>query len=131
MIGKFAALESRPMVDVLPEEVIFGRSSTRNTFQKSVEKSANANMPVLLQGASGTGKEILARFIHPQSRRGNGAFVRVSYPAIPGTLLESELFGYGKVASTDTRGTKPTWRGRLCGHVDESIGNLVRLDCVF
>jgi len=130
MIGTFAALESPSTVDLPPEEVIFGRSSIMNTIQMSVEKSANANMPVLLQGESGTGKGILARFIHRQSQWGNRAFVKVSCAAIPGTLLESELFGFGKEAFTGTHGTKPTWRGLLCGHVDESIGNLVRLDRV-
>jgi two-component system response regulator AtoC len=128
MIGTFAALESPSMLDLPTDEVTFGRSLTMNTIQRSVEKSANANLSVLLKGESGTGKEILARFIQRQCQCGNGAFVKVSCPAIPGTLLESELFGYGKGVSTDTHGTKPTWRGPLCGHLDESMGNLVGLD---
>jgi two-component system response regulator AtoC len=131
MIGKFAALESPSMVDLPPAEVIFGRSSTRNTIQRSVIEAANANMPVLVQGKSSIAKEILDRFIHPQSPRGNGALVKVSCPAIPGSSLESEFFGYGKEASTDTHATKPIWRWPLCGHVDESMGNLVGLGRVF
>jgi two-component system response regulator AtoC len=107
MMGTFAAIESPSMVELPPQEVIFGRSSMMNTIQKSVEKAANANIPVLLQGESGTGKEILARFIHRQSQWGSGAFVKVSCPAIPGTLLESELFGYEKGAFTGAYGTKP------------------------
>lgn len=106
-MGTFATLESSPMAELPPAEVIFGRSSTMSTIQRSVERAANANIPVLLQGESGTGKEILARFIHRQSQWGNGAFVKVSCPAIPSTLLESELFGYEKGAFTGAYGTKP------------------------
>jgi two-component system, NtrC family, response regulator AtoC len=131
MMGTFAGLESPLMVRLLPDEVIFGRFSTMSTIQRSVEEAASANVPLLLQSESSTGKEILARFINSQSRWANGAFVNVSCPAIPDTLLESELFGYGKGAFTKTHRTKPTWWGALCGYVDESIGNLGWLDCVF
>ena len=106
-MGAFATLESPLALELPPEEVIFGRSSTMSTIQRDVEKAANANIPVLLQGESGTGKEILARFIHRQSQWANGAFVKVSCPAIPGTLLESELFGYERGAFTGAYGTKP------------------------
>ncbi len=106
-MGAFAALESPLHMDLPPEEVIFGGSKAMGDIRKSVEKAADANIPVLLQGESGTGKEILARFIHRQSQWGNGAFVKVSCPAIPGTLLESELFGYEKGAFTGAYGVKP------------------------
>jgi len=107
MIGKFATLKSPSMEEWPPEEVIFGQSSTMSTIQRSVEKAANANMPLLLQSESSTGKEIPARFVHRQSRWGNGTFVEVSCPAIPGTLVESELFGYEKGAFTGAYGMKP------------------------
>ena len=106
-MGAFAALESPLHMDLPPEEVIFGGSMAMGAIRKSVEKAANANIPVFLQGESGTGKEILARFIHRQSQWGNGAFVKVSCPAIPGTLVESELFGYEKGAFTGAYGVKP------------------------
>ena len=95
---RFAALESPSMLELPPKEVISGRSSTLGTIQRSVEKAASAKMPLLLQGASSHDKEIPARFIHRQFRCVNGAFVRASCPSIPGTLLESELFGYEKGA---------------------------------
>jgi two-component system response regulator AtoC len=89
------------------DDVIFGSSPAMETVRLSVEMAATANVPVLLQGLSGTGKEILARYIHRHSPWGNGAFVKVNCPAIPGTLLESELFGYQKGAFTGAYASKP------------------------
>jgi two-component system response regulator AtoC len=76
-------------------------------LRNRVQRVALANIPVLICGESGTGKEILARFIHLRSPSADGSFVKVSCPAIPGTLLESELFGYERGAFTGAFGTKP------------------------
>ena len=65
------------------------------------------NIPLLLTGEGGTGKEALARWIHAKSEYGSGEFVKVSCAAIPGTLLESELFGYEKGAFTGATAAKP------------------------
>lgn len=65
------------------------------------------NIPILLTGEGGTGKEALARWIHANSEYGRGDFVKVSCAAIPGTLLESELFGYEKGAFTGANTAKP------------------------
>jgi len=89
------------------DEVIFGSSSAMEAVRLSVDTAATANIPVLLQGESGTGKEILARYIHLRSPWGSGAFVKVNCPAIPGTLLESEMFGYQKGAFTGAYTSKP------------------------
>ena len=70
-------------------------------------KLAGANVPVLIQGESGTGKDIVARMIHTLSPWRTGPWVKVNCPAIPGTLLESELFGYEKGAFTGAYGMKP------------------------
>src|SRR6266852_5282594 len=96
-----------PVVDLPPEEVIFGTSAVMGAIRHKVERAANANIPVLLQGQSGTGKEILARLIHRRSPWGNGPFVKVNCPAIPDALLESELFGYEKGAFTGAYTSKP------------------------
>ena len=90
-----------------PDEVIFGSSPAMEAVRLSVDMAATANIPVLLQGESGTGKEVIARYIHLRSPWGSGAFVKVNCPAIPGTLLESEMFGYQKGAFTGAYTSKP------------------------
>jgi two-component system, NtrC family, response regulator AtoC len=90
-----------------PESIIFGQSASMRALRNRVEFLAAANLPVLICGESGTGKEVLARFIHLRSPFGGGPFVKVSCPAIPGPLLESELFGYERGAFTGAIGSKP------------------------
>lgn len=90
-----------------PLEVLFGSSRVMREIRRSLEKMAGTNVPVLIQGPSGTGKEVLARYIHQCSPWGNGGFVKVNCPAIPGTLFESELFGYQRGAFTGAYASKP------------------------
>jgi two-component system response regulator AtoC len=90
-----------------PEAVIFGRSEAMRAVHDRLTKVASANVPVLIQGESGTGKDIIARMIHGLSPWKAGPYVKVNCPAIPGTLLESELFGYEKGAFTGAYGMKP------------------------
>lgn len=91
----------------IPPEVIFGLSEGMSVVRQKLEKVAAANIPILIQGESGTGKEIIAKLIHARSPWVSGPFVKVNCPAIPGTLIESELFGYEKGAFTGANGTKP------------------------
>src|SRR5690242_10553046 len=70
------------------------------TIQERLKAVARSNVPVLIQGESGTGKEVLARLIHASSEVHAGPFVKVSCPAIPSGLFESELFGYERGAFT-------------------------------
>ena len=97
----------QPLGEMPPDEVVFGRTEAMQAVRDRLSKLAGANVPVLIQGESGTGKDIIARMIHANSPWRTGPWVKVNCPAIPGTLLESELFGYEKGAFTGAYGTKP------------------------
>jgi transcriptional regulator with PAS, ATPase and Fis domain len=90
-----------------PEHVLFGRSRIMAELRGRAEKICRTNIPILLCGDCGTGKETLARWIHANSEYGSGKFVKVNCAAIPGMLLESELFGYEKDAFTGANQAKP------------------------
>src|SRR5262252_588859 len=104
-----------------PDEVLFGSSTAGEAVRLSANLAATTNVPVLLQGQSGTGKEVLARYIHNRSSWGNGEFVKVNCPAIPGALLESELFGHEKGAFTGAHIARP-------GRVERSHQGTLFLD---
>src|SRR6202007_906052 len=93
--------------EIPPESIVFGHSDGMQALRARMDKVAAANVPVLIQGESGTGKDIIARMIHGRSPWKTGPYVKVNCPAIPGTLLESELFGYEKGAFTGAYGMKP------------------------
>src|SRR5260370_3838550 len=76
-------------------------------FRQKIQKFAATNVPLLIQGESGTGKGLLARYNHSRASEAIGPFVKVNWAAIPGTLLESELFGYEKGAFTGAYTSKP------------------------
>jgi two-component system NtrC family response regulator len=88
---------------------------------RMIERVAPADVSVMLLGASGTGKELLARGLHDLSRRRGGGFVAINCAAIPETLLESELFGHEKGAFT---GAVKTTEGKI----EQAAGGTLFLD---
>jgi len=93
--------------DIPPENIVFGRSDAMRSVRDRLNKVAGANVPVLIQGESGTGKDIIARMIHGLSPWKTGPYVKVKCRGIPGRLRESELFGYEKGALRGAYGSKP------------------------
>jgi two-component system, NtrC family, response regulator AtoC len=92
---------------VPPDDVLFGRTGVMEEIRLRALKACKTNIPILLCGDGGTGKEALGRWIHANSGYSTGAFVKVNCAAIPGALLESELFGYEKGAFTGAVQAKP------------------------
>jgi two-component system, NtrC family, response regulator len=88
---------------------------------RTVERVASADVSVMLLGASGTGKELLARAVHEKSARAKGEFVAINCAAIPENLLEAELFGYERGAFTGAIKTTP-------GKIELAQGGTLFLD---
>src|SRR5580700_3525528 len=104
------ATEFVDLRDLPPMDVIFGHTAAMTAAREKLERVADTTVPVLLQGESGTGKEIFAKLLHGKSLRASAPWVKVICPAIPGSLIESELFGYEKGAFTGAYASK---RGRV------------------
>jgi two-component system, NtrC family, response regulator AtoC len=86
---------------------IIGESPAMREMLSIARKVAESEVSsVLLQGESGTGKDLVAKAVHYQSNRSEGPFVAINCAALPGTLIESELFGYEKGAFTDAKARK-------------------------
>jgi two-component system NtrC family response regulator len=88
---------------------------------RTIERVASADVSVMLLGASGTGKELLARAVHEKSARAKGEFVAINCAAIPENLLEAELFGYERGAFTGAVKTTP-------GKIELAQGGTLFLD---
>jgi transcriptional regulator with PAS, ATPase and Fis domain len=103
-----SAVNSPAQVESLDDELFFVAASPAMTqIRAQVAQIAKVNVPVLLLGESGVGKEILARLIHKISNRAHRNLVKVNCAALPATLLESELFGYEAGAFTGAKKSKP------------------------
>jgi DNA-binding NtrC family response regulator len=88
-----------------------------------VVRLAEARSPVLLQGESGTGKDLVAHWLHYGGPRREGPFIKIHCPSIPGELLESELFGHERGAFTDARHAK-------AGKIEMAAGGTLYFDQV-
>ena len=102
------------------EGIITGSTEMMEVL-RTVDKVADAEATVMLLGASGTGKELLAKAIHSKSARARGNFVAINCAAIPDTLLEAELFGHERGAFTGAVKT-------TVGKIETSQGGTLFLD---
>ena len=115
VIGGVETFRDLSMVERLRKELhrrhtfadIIGRSRAMQSVFEILPQIADSDSTVLIEGASGTGKELFARAIHSLSPRRKKPFVAINCGALPDALLESELFGYKAGAFTDARRDKP------------------------
>ncbi len=100
---------------------IVGKSQAMKDVVSILERIAPSNVPILIEGESGTGKDLLARAAHATSSRASGPYVALNMGAIPENLAESELFGHEKGAFTGAEQTRP-------GFFAEAEGGTLFLD---
>lgn len=117
--AKISTVLSR--AELPPEDIYFGPCEVMREVRRKVDRAAGLDVPILILGESGTGKEVLARYIHSLSPWRSGPFVKVNCAAIPGALLESELFGYQRGAFTGANAAKP-------GRIEAAQGGTLFLD---
>lgn len=96
-------------------EGIVGADSGLSLVMRRVAQVASGDTPVLLLGETGSGKEVIARALHEQSRRADGPMVRVNCGAIAPELIDSELFGHEKGSFTGANQARPGWFERADG----------------
>jgi hydrogenase-4 transcriptional activator len=100
---------------VQEDDIVIGSAAgLRGVFER-IAQVAKTDAPVLLEGETGSGKELIARTIHNQSQRANGPMVRVNCGAIPAELIDSELFGHERGSFTGATGTRQGWFERADG----------------
>ena len=100
---------------------LMGQSGSIQQLHRQIQLVARTNFTVIVEGETGTGKELVARLIHEQSPRADKAFVAIDCGAIPESLVESELFGYVKGAFTGAE-------GRKAGYFELAKGGTLFLD---
>ncbi|RJP65455.1 MAG: PAS domain-containing protein [Candidatus Abyssobacteria bacterium SURF_17] len=105
-LSAVAELRKRLMGSYVFEDIVSKSPSMHRIFEL-IPLAANSQSHVIIEGETGTGKELVARAIHNLSVRRNKPFVAVNCAALPDQLLESELFGYKKGAFTDAKKDKP------------------------
>ncbi|MGA7829260.1 MAG: sigma-54 dependent transcriptional regulator, partial [Geobacteraceae bacterium] len=118
---RYAELSDQIDDDELEEDIMIGSSPQMIQIWKMVGKVADSDASVLIQGPSGTGKELLARAIYNNSKRCDKTFLAVNCAALPESLLESELFGHEKGAFTDAH-------SRRIGKFEQCNGGTIFLD---
>lgn len=121
--GRFVRtpVSMNPFPQATGKDAIIGSSAAMQEVFKSIGRVAATDATVLVRGASGTGKELVARAIYQHSQRADRPFLVINCVAIPDTLLESELFGYEKGAFTGAN-------HRRIGKIEQASGGTIFLD---
>ena len=94
---------------------VVGAGSGLRAVIDTIEKVAPTDTPVLLEGETGSGKEVIARLLHERSRRAQGPMIRVNCSALPSELIDSELFGHEKGSFTGAHQSRLGWFERANG----------------
>jgi two-component system, NtrC family, response regulator HydG len=97
---------SREMARKPTQQLYFGSSENGKRLRSMIESAAENNSTILLQGETGTGKSLIARWIYEHSRRANSAFVEINCASLRGDLLANELFGHIRGAFTSASENK-------------------------
>jgi PAS domain S-box-containing protein len=105
-VSELEALRRRADRSFMPEDII-GRSPKINEIISFLPDIAESDSAVIIEGPTGSGKELIARAVHQLSRRKTGPFIALNCAALPDGLLESELFGYARGAFTGATQNKP------------------------
>jgi len=113
--------ENRSLRKQVERTTLVGRSPALLEVYKQVARAAATQVPVLITGETGTGKEMVARALHRRSARASGPFIPVDCGAIAETLMESELFGHARGAFTGAAGARR-------GLFEEASGGTLFLD---
>jgi two-component system response regulator AtoC len=114
-------LAKGPSLNGIRPDVIFGVAPEMQRIRKTIEQVAAVRVPVLIRGESGSGKEVLAAYLHCLSPWSAAPLVKVNCAAIPGSLLESELFGYEKGSFTGAYSSR-------AGKFESANGGTIVLD---
>ena len=110
-----------PAVVAAGDREIIGKAPAMQEVFRAIGRLSNSHVTVLINGPSGSGKELIARALHRHSPRAHQQFVPLNVAAIPGELIESELFGHEKGAFTGAA-------GRRIGRFEQSNGGTLFLD---
>lgn len=114
-------VKTAPAADAALESEIIGKAPAMQEVFRAIGRLSKSNVTVLINGQSGTGKELVAQALHRHSPRANGTFIPLNMAAIPHDLIESELFGHEKGAFT---GANQLRRGRF----EQADGGTLFLD---
>jgi two-component system response regulator AtoC len=106
-VQQFASPQETARNGFVPPEVLFGCTEEMQKIRRTIDRVAAVRVPVLIRGESGSGKELLAAYLHRIAPWGDKPLVKVNCAAIPGPLLESELFGYEKGSFTGAYNNRP------------------------